>query len=156
MLSQNGLWEPTLNSLGVATRDDAYGGQNVGVFMATSSINPSNWTRSFSRSGYLDPLPPRPNYHVLTNATVTRIIFDESSPSDSKKATGVEWAVNAAGEKKVVKANKEVILAGGTVASPQLLLLSGVGPKDLLDPLNIKVQTELPGVGQHLQEHVVR
>ena len=50
---------------------------------------------------------------------------------------------------------KEVILAGGAIGSPQVLMLSGVGPKDVLDAVNIAVNVELPGVGQHLQDHIV-
>lgn len=51
---------------------------------------------------------------------------------------------------------KEVILAGGSIGSPQVLMLSGVGPKDVLQAVNIPVNVELPGVGQHLQDHIVR
>ena len=55
-----------------------------------------------------------------------------------------------------VKVNKEVILSGGAVGSPHVLLHSGVGPKDVLTGAGVPVQIELPGVGQHLQDHIVR
>jgi choline dehydrogenase-like flavoprotein len=51
--------------------------------------------------------------------------------------------------------NKEVLLSGGVVGSPQILMLSGVGPKDVLDAAGITVRVDLPGVGQHIQEHLV-
>lgn len=123
--------------------------------MATSAINPTNWTRSYSRSGYLDPLPPRANYDVLANAQVTRILFDSSSPKDNLTANAVEYTLDGGVTTLTVKVNKEVILAGGTVGSPTVLLYSGIGPKDVLAAAGVPLLSELPGVGQHLQDHIV-
>ncbi|RDX41576.1 hypothetical protein OH76DRAFT_1327691, partial [Lentinus brumalis] len=67
-----GNWTQTLGSIGVAVNDDAYNGDTYGAFIATSSINPSNWTRSYARSAYIDSLPLRANLAILPNATVTR------------------------------------------------------------------------------------
>lgn len=114
-----------------------------------------NWTRSYSRSAYIDPLPPRSNLDILTGAAVTRIIFDNTTLSNLT-ATAVEYASSASDEAKTVKVQKEVILAGGTVGSPQILMLSGVGPKDVLGNAGVPLLSELPGVGQHLQDHLVR
>ncbi|KAJ8481388.1 hypothetical protein ONZ51_g6039 [Trametes cubensis] len=136
-----GNWTTTLADIGVAISDDAYGGEGWGAFIATSSINPSNWTRSYSRSAYIDPLPPRPNLAVLPNATVTRLIFDTSN-KNNLTATGT------------VKVNKEVILASGAIGTPHVLLHSGVGPSDVLQAAGVDVALELPGVGQHLQDHI--
>ncbi|OSD01865.1 GMC oxidoreductase [Trametes coccinea BRFM310] len=148
-----GNWTSTLADIGVYVNDDAYGGNGWGAFVASSSINPSNWTRSYSRSAYIDPLPPRSNLAVLPNATVTRIIFD-SSNKNNLTATGVEWAASANADRQTVKVNKEVILAGGAVGSPTVLMLSGVGPSDVLQAAGVDVQVDLPGVGQHLQDHI--
>ncbi|KAH9853236.1 GMC oxidoreductase [Lenzites betulinus] len=148
-----GNWTTTLSDIGVAVTSDAYGGQAWGAFIATSSINPANWTRSYSRSAYIDPLPPRSNLAVLPNATATRIIFDTSN-SANLTATGIEWAASASAPRQTIKVNKEVILAGGTIGSPHLLQLSGVGPSDVLKAAGVDVQLNLPGVGQHVQDHI--
>ncbi len=155
MLPVVGNWTTTLGNVGVDVSSDAYNGDAWGAFVASSSINPSNWTRSYARSAYIDPLPPRSNLAILPDATVTRIIFDTSN-ANNLTATGVEWASASGASKQTVKANKEVILAGGTIGSPQLLQLSGVGPSDVLKAAGVNVLVNLPGVGQHLQDHLVR
>ena len=144
-----------MENAGIADSRDTYGGKNWGAYVATSAINPTNWTRSYSRSGYLDPLPPRANYDVLANAQVTRILFDSKSPAKNLTANAVEYTVDGGATKLTVKVKKEVILAGGSVGSPTVLLYSGVGPKDVLAAAGVALLSELPGVGQHLQDHVV-
>lgn len=143
----------TLDNVGVTPSPDAYNGENWGGFVTASTINPSNWTRSYSRSAYIDPLPPRPNLTILVNSTVTRVLF--SKGSSGLTATGVEYATDASSPKHTVSANKEVILAGGAVGSAHMLMLSGIGPAAMLQSAGITVQEDLPGVGQHLQDHLV-
>jgi len=150
-----GQWSTTAENVGIADSQDAYGGQNLGAYVSTSAINPTNWTRSYSRSGYLDPLPPRPNYDVLTDAYVTRLLFNSSSPANNLTANAVEYTRDGGETKLTVKVNKEVILAGGSIGSPAVLLYSGVGPKDVLSAAGVPLVSELPGVGQHLQDHPV-
>jgi choline dehydrogenase len=150
-----GQWSTTADNIGIADSHDAYGGQNLGAYVSTSAINPTNWTRSYSRSGYLDPLPPRPNYDVLTNAYVTRVLFNSSSPASNLTANAVEYTCDGGETKLTVKVNKEVILAGGSIGSPAVLLHSGVGPEDVLSAAGVPLVSELPGVGQHLQDHLV-
>lgn len=70
-------------------------------------------------------------------------------------ASGVEFAATRGGAKKTVNVRKEVILAGGAIGSPHILMHSGVGPKDVLNAAGVTVNVELPGVGQHLQDHIV-
>ncbi|KAI0091378.1 GMC oxidoreductase [Irpex rosettiformis] len=150
-----GDWTDSLANLGIPTTVDAYAGDDSGGFVATSSINPSNWTRSYARSAYIDPLPPRSNLAILANATVTRLIFANSTDSaGNKNVSAVEFASARGATTNTVKVNKEVILSGGAVGSPHVLLHSGVGPKDVLTGANVPVQIELPGVGQHLQDHI--
>ncbi|KAK4935355.1 hypothetical protein LTR10_023585 [Elasticomyces elasticus] len=149
-----GEWSDAMRTVGVPVSQDTYGGENWGAYVSTSAINPTNWTRSYSRSGYLDPLPPRSNYDVLANAYVTRLIFNSSSPPGNLTADSVEYSPDDGATKLTVKVNKEVILAGGTVGSPAVLLYSGVGPKDVLDGAGVTVVSELPGVGHHLQDHL--
>ncbi len=138
---------------GIAKTADGYNGDNTGAYVVTSSIDPENWTRSYSKSAYLDPLGPRSNYEVLTNALVTRVMFDGSS-AGNLKANAVEYSTNGGGSTTTVKVNKEVILAGGTIASPAILQYSGIGPKDVLSAAGVDVLLDLPGVGAHLQDHL--
>jgi choline dehydrogenase len=96
---------------------------------------------------YLRPALRRPNLTVTTGAQVTRVLFDGT------RAVGVAYRDGA--DEKVVRCAREVILSGGAVTSPQLLLLSGVGPPDELAKHRIKPLRELPGVGLNLQDHPV-
>ena len=149
-----GNWTSTLANAGVEVCEDAYDGENYGAYIATNSINPTNWTRSYSRAGYIDPLPPRDNLAVLPNATVTRILFDTSN-TNNLTATGVEWASSADAPRQTINVRKEVILSSGAMGSPRVLMHSGVGPADVLQSAGVDVQVNLPGVGQHLQDHLV-
>ncbi|OQD65805.1 hypothetical protein PENPOL_c005G09814 [Penicillium polonicum] len=149
-----GDWLKSLQAMGIDISANMYGGENLGADVSTSCINPSNWTRSYSRSGYLDPLADRGNYDVLANAHVTRLVFDNSTSSGKKTAGAVEYTTDSGSTKLKVKVNKEVILAGGTIGSPAVLLYSGVGPKDVLSDAGVDLVSELPGVGQHLQDHL--
>ncbi|TNY22372.1 GMC oxidoreductase [Rhodotorula diobovata] len=140
-------WIPTLAALGIDSRDPA-GGENWGAFIATSAINPTNWTRSYAKNGYLDPINYRTNLVVLTGFQATKIVFDGTT------ATGVEFSAGAGNETYTVSASQEVILSAGVIGSPQLLQVSGVGPADLLEDLGITVVKDLPGVGMHLTDHL--
>lgn len=147
-------WLPTLNSAGITTSPDAYNGINTGGFFATSAINPSNWTRSSAKAAYYIPASARPNLNVMVNAAVTRITWaSQGANNGTVTATGVEFSCN--GQVGTVKAKREVILSGGSVGSPQVLMLSGVGPRDVLESVGVDVVVELPGVGQHVQDHLV-
>ncbi|HEU5374405.1 MAG TPA: choline dehydrogenase [Ktedonobacteraceae bacterium] len=95
--------------------------------------------------GYVHPILDRPNFTLQVDTLVTNVIFEGT------RAVGVACLHN--GEAQQIKANKEVILAGGAINSPQLLMLSGVGPADHLQELGIPVVADLPGVGQNLQDH---
>jgi choline dehydrogenase len=154
MVPAVGDWSPTLEAVGIPATSDASGGQTYGNFVATSAINPSNWTRSYARAAYLDSLPNRPNLAVLPMNTVTRIIFSGNSSDGSLIASQVEYASSQGAAKKTVNVNKEVILTGGAIGSPQILMLSGVGPPDVLQAAGVPVNLPLPGVGQHLQDHL--
>ncbi|CAL5873176.1 uncharacterized protein PFLUO_LOCUS7445 [Penicillium psychrofluorescens] len=150
---QVGQWSTSCENIGIDISGNMYDGQNWGAEVSTSTINPQNWTRSYSRTGYLDPLPDRGNYDVLANAHVTRILFDNASPSDNLTANAVEYTPDDGTTTLTVKVNKEVIVAGGSIGSPAVLLHSGVGPKDVLSRAGVDLVSELPGVGQHLQDH---
>ncbi|GAD92055.1 glucose-methanol-choline (gmc) oxidoreductase, putative [Paecilomyces variotii No. 5] len=152
MFQQVGQWVQSLASAGVAISNQMYNGEPWGTGVSTSTINPTNWTRSYSRTGYLDPLPDLGNYDVLADAHVTRLIFDTSN-KNNLTATGVEYTPDGGKTKKTIKVNKEVIVSAGSIGSPTVLMHSGVGPKDVLSSAGVDLLSELPGVGQHLQDH---
>ncbi|WP_343600128.1 GMC family oxidoreductase N-terminal domain-containing protein [Mycobacterium sp.] len=96
---------------------------------------------------YLKPAMRRRNLSVLTMATATRVVFDGT------RAVGVEF--EQAGQRGVVYAHREVVLCGGAVNSPQLLMLSGIGDRDHLDDHGIDTVYHAPEVGQNLLDHLV-
>ena len=96
---------------------------------------------------YLHPVMGRANLRVETNALTSRVLFE------GKKAVGVEFVQN--GQKRIVRAAREVILCGGAVNSPQLLQLSGIGPAEVLRKAGVSVVVDAPGVGENLQDHYV-
>ena len=98
---------------------------------------------------HLNPNRHRLNLTVRPNAQALRVLFEGGSTS-SPRATGVE--VESGGERFVVQ-GEEIVLSGGAVASPHLLMLSGVGPEDHLREFGIPVLHALPGVGQNLRDH---
>jgi choline dehydrogenase len=102
--------------------------------------------RHSAAAAYLKPALRRANLKVLTGAHVTQVLIRDS------RATGVAYRRNGAMHR--ADAAGEVILCGGAVNSPQLLMLSGVGPSDHLRSLGIPVVADLPGVGENLQDHL--
>lgn len=104
--------------------------------------------RCSNADAFLHPVEDRPNLTIRTRARATRILFE------GKRAVGVEYKKWRFGRRRRVYAKREVILAGGAINSPQLLLLSGVGPRAELQRHGIELQHELPGVGQNLQDHL--
>src|SRR3954447_2205604 len=108
--------------------------------------------RSSTFPAFLEGEPEqRPNLTVIPHAQVTRVLF--SGEPGALRATGVEYAT-ADGGTEVVEAGREVILCAGAVGSPQLLLLSGVGPREHLESLGIQVLADAPEVGRHLKDHL--
>jgi choline dehydrogenase len=93
----------------------------------------------------------RPNLTVITEAQVVRIVL-EGEP-DALRATGVEYLADD-GTRQVVEAAREVVLSAGAVGSPQLLMLSGIGPREHLESLDISCLLDAPEVGQHLKDHL--
>ncbi|KDR81158.1 hypothetical protein GALMADRAFT_241720 [Galerina marginata CBS 339.88] len=154
MVPISSAWLPTLQAAGVSISEDSYSGVNIGGMFATTALNPSNWTRSYSRSGYIDTLPPRSNLNIIFGATVERVLFSDSPVNGNRVATGVQFSTGQGTAVQNATVNKEVLLSGGAIGTPHLLLLSGVGPKDVLDAAGVTVNNELPGVGQNLVDHL--
>ncbi|XP_055678424.1 glucose dehydrogenase [FAD, quinone] [Lutzomyia longipalpis] len=105
-------------------------------------------TRCSTAKAFLRPVRLRKNLHVALYSHVTRVIIDP----ETKRALGVEFLRN--GQSHKVYAKREVILSAGAIASPHLLMLSGVGPPENLRKVGIPVIHPLPGVGQNLQDHI--
>jgi choline dehydrogenase len=93
----------------------------------------------------------RPNLTIITGAQATRVLLDGAA--GAVRATGVEYRL-ATGETRVAHAGREVILSAGAVGSPQLLLLSGVGPRRELEAVGVACRVDAPDVGKHLKDHI--
>ena len=128
---------------GYPRNDDFNGKEQDGVGYHQTTTR--NGKRCSTAVAYLHPVRERPNLKVVTGALSEKILFD------GKRATGV--AYRHGGKPWIAKARKEVILCGGAVGSPHLLLLSGIGPAAQLQQHGIEVVHDLPGVGQSLQDH---
>jgi choline dehydrogenase len=132
--------------LGIPRNDDFNGATQEGVgYYQVTQRDSRRWS---SASAYLHPAVERNrnNVHVICNALVERIILD------GNRAMGVRYSVK--GQEEVARCSREIILSGGAVNSPQLLMLSGIGPADHLKSLGIQALHDLPGVGGNLQDHL--
>ena len=109
-------------------------------------VNIKNGQRFSASDAFLKPVLDRPNLHLLTNTLVERII------TSNKKAIGVRIR-NKQGA-QIIGCTSEIVLCGGSINSPQLLMLSGIGPKEHLMDLKIPLVHDLPGVGKNLQDHL--
>jgi len=117
--------------------------EGVGYYQVTQK-NQQRWSTA---SAYLRPAMARgTNVTVITGALAGRIILD------GKRAMGVRYVFE--GREEVARASREIILCGGAINSPQLLLLSGIGPADHLRAVGAPVLHDLPGVGANLQDHL--
>lgn len=142
-------WRDTLSSLGFSTSNEPFSGHVSGALTVPDTISASK-ERSFSGNAYLGSANDRPNVTIWTETNVEKILF-EASDNDTI-ASGVEYTTFD-GQTKTVKAVKEVILTAGTVNSPRILELSGVGDKTRLERLGIKVHIDNRFVGENLQNH---
>jgi choline dehydrogenase len=138
---QRAFREACLSS-GFADCPDANEPDSTGV--GPYPLNNPDGIRISTALGYLSTARSRPNLTLRPDAVVRRVVFD------GPRAIGVE--IDSPGGPELVEA-AEIVLSGGAIGSPHLLLLSGVGPADQLEPLGIDVVHHLPGVGQNLQDH---
>jgi choline dehydrogenase len=137
-------WLEAGEQAGFGATPDFNGKQQDGVGVYDSTIKSG---RRFSTArAYLHPALNRDGLSVVKKALVTKIIFDGT------RAVGVQYAVGR--QIHTVYAEREVILCGGAINSPQLLMLSGVGAESELSSLNIPIVAKLPGVGKNLQDHL--
>jgi choline dehydrogenase len=128
---------------GYPRNDDFNGAEQEGVGYHQTTTR--NGRRCSTAVGYLHPVRNRPNLRVITGAHTQKVLFE------GRRATGVAFRQD--GTDRVARARREVILSAGAIGSPQLLMLSGVGPAQHLTDLGIPVVHDLAGVGQSLQDH---
>ncbi|KAK9730768.1 GMC oxidoreductase [Popillia japonica] len=131
--------------LGYQVRD-VNGETQTGFTIAHGTLR--DGLRCSTAKAFLRPASRRKNLHISLHSMVQRVKID----SKTKQAYGVEFIKH--GIRKTVYNKREVILSAGSIQSPQLLMLSGVGPKNHLETVKIKVIADSPGVGQNLQDHV--
>ncbi|KAF7761459.1 CAZyme family AA3 [Agaricus bisporus var. burnettii] len=140
-------WYKALEECGVPYNANAIGGETMGSWMSPIAVHPKTRTRISSASAYYEPNKHRKNLTIITGAHVTRIQLNTTS--GKPVAEGVYYETN--GKKHVVSARKEVILSAGSIQTPQILELSGIGQKKILDKYGIPTVVELPGVGENYQ-----
>ncbi|MFD2573709.1 GMC family oxidoreductase [Spirosoma soli] len=130
---------------GIPENHDYNGAQQAGTGLFQFTIK--NGRRHSAATAFLKPVLNRPNLKVITHALTKQILIRND------RATGVEF-ITGKSQTQQATARKEVILSAGAFQSPQLLMLSGIGPADELRALDITLKKELPGVGQNLQDHL--
>ena len=147
------IWASDLTSGFVAVADelglpriyDVNGATQEGVTFF--QVTQKNGQRHSAADAFLKPVLRRKNLTVITQALVTKLLFDGT------RCIGAAYQHD--GQLHQVNTDREVLLCGGTVNSPQTLLLSGIGPADELRRLDIPVVADLPGVGRNLQDHLL-
>ncbi len=133
-------------AVGLPHNEDFNAGDQSGVGLY--QVTQKDGERHSAADAYLKPVLDRSNLTAVTGAQVTRVRFD------GREAVGVEYVRDGTDEPETVDANEEVILSAGAINSPQLLMLSGIGPAAHLDEHDIPVVHDLPGVGRNLQDHL--
>lgn len=144
------VWPKTFMNAGYTPTKDPRTGSAIGGFNQLNTIDPQHNRRSYAARDYYEPNADRPNMSLLTNALVTKVNLEKSGEGEAK-ATGVQFVVD--GVAHTVKAKKEVLVCGGSVNSPQILELSGIGSSAVLHKAGIETIVELPGVGENLNDH---
>jgi len=129
---------------GIAANPDYNGARQEGAFLY--QVTHRDGERCSAAKAYLTPALSRPNLKVVTHAVSSRVVME------GRRARGV--AYHHGGSLRQVRARREVVLCGGAFGTPQLLMLSGIGPADHLQRLGIPVVQALDGVGRNLQDHI--
>lgn len=138
--------EPSLNEIGVPPIQDFNSGSLLGAQYCSSTLG-TEMRRDSSQTSFLDDATDRPNLTVIQSALAKNIIFD-----NTKKATGVTYETSLF--TFTINARQETIVCAGAFQSPQLLMVSGVGPAATLQEYGIPIVADRPGVGQGMQDHV--
>lgn len=140
----NAVFADAMRSLQFRHCDDFNGPEPEGYGLRQGAIR--NGRRESGVTAFLKPAIGRPNLTVMTNAPIARVVIE------NRVASGVEVLVD--GGTRRIEARREVILSGGAIGSPQMLLLSGIGDGEALRTLGIAVQHDLPAVGANYHDHI--
>lgn len=144
-------WHDTLQQLGVQNNKAHMMGSNLGAWTNLASVDPLSCTRSSSATAYYQPHSQRTNLVVLTEALAQKILLEKHDGLWTAK--GVQFTSQA--KTLSVFASKEVIICAGTVQSPQILELSGIGNTEVLKKAGIETIVSSPFVGENLQDHIM-
>ncbi|KAL8669388.1 MAG: hypothetical protein Q9168_006024 [Polycauliona sp. 1 TL-2023] len=144
----NGSFSP--GYIRLAPNGDPRDGVSLGGYTNPMTITRGTSKRSFAGNSYWKPFTARPNLHTVTGAVVNHIVFSNDRSGDLV-ATGLNFTAN--NQSFVANASREVILSGGTMKSPQMLGLSGIGDAKLLGSFGIESLIDNPNVGENLQDH---
>ncbi|MGJ8678937.1 GMC family oxidoreductase [Paraglaciecola sp.] len=142
VMSESFVQAATEVGLGITSDFNQADRNGLGYYHVTQQ----NGQRCSAAKAYLTPAKTRKNLTLVTHALVEKVLIQNG------KTQGVKLTLD--GESIELTATKEVLLSAGAINSPQLLMLSGIGPKNHLQQHNIPVEHELPGVGQNLQDHL--
>ncbi|CUA70878.1 Oxygen-dependent choline dehydrogenase [Rhizoctonia solani] len=142
----------SLLKLGIPANLDPDSGNAFGIYNCAMSVNRTTGKRSYSASTYYAYNAERSNFVVLTGGQATKINFANATVEGNLVTTGVSFVSGST--TYTVNARKEVILSAGSLQSPQLLELSGIGNSTILRQFGITPLVNLPGVGENLQDHV--
>ncbi|KAI0283502.1 alcohol oxidase [Russula brevipes] len=139
-----------IQSLGINLASEPFAGDTTGIWSTPLTISPRTRTRSYSANVYYKPHASRNNLTVLTSAHVARVSLEKLA-SGGAMAKSVSFLHE--GNEYLALVKREVIVSAGTVMSPQILELSGIGDADVLRKAGVEVVVDLPGVGNNVQEH---
>ncbi|KAF8520744.1 GMC oxidoreductase [Hysterangium stoloniferum] len=148
-------WVQSCHNIGIPRKADLNNpkGGSLGAAKVTTYVNRSG-KRVTTETGYLTPeVLKRGNLTIAVQCTANRILF-ETGKDNTPRAVGVEFVRTNVSGRFRVRVKQEVVLSAGAIHSPQILMLSGVGPKDHLAEHGIPLVHDLPGVGQSLQDHI--
>lgn len=149
-IADDEMWKGIIKSawefVGQTSSNDINGKSQMGIYDVEGTIKDGQ--RFSTARSHLQPIKTRKNIDVLYNAQVSKVIINE----DTKQVLGVKVKIGGAKE-ITINAKKEVILSAGSINTPQLLMLSGVGPKSNLEKVGINVLKDSP-VGENLQDHI--
>ena len=140
----NQMFQEAAQMHGLTANPDYNGAEQEGSFLY--QVTQRDGERCSAAKAFLTPHLSRPNLKVVTQAVAARVLLD------GRRATGM--AYHQGGQLRQVRARRETVLCSGAFGSPQLLLLSGIGPQEELQRHGIAVAHALPGVGQNLQDHI--
>ncbi|KAH7140350.1 hypothetical protein B0J13DRAFT_596606 [Dactylonectria estremocensis] len=153
------FWPTTKNfvaavkELNIPISKDQANGDALGGYFCPHNQDPVSVTRSSAREAYYNNFANRPNLKLITGFQVTRILTQKTSGVVT--VTGVEYAASAKSARKTVGVKREAILAAGSIHTPQILQVSGIGDSKLLSSIGVKTVVDLPAVGQNLQDHIL-